>query len=110
VRLLSWGNEPHVAAACTSVTRHTIRIGAIVAIVAIGILLFLAQRHGTVVERPPIVASPIASSTPVLPLATARPQSAQATHFLPQLPPPQLVPRKPSIFVAPPKAKTGNPP
>lgn len=91
-------------------TRHPIRIGAIVAIVAIGILLFLGQRHGSSVERPPVVASPIASLTPVMPLPSARSQPSQATHFLPQLPPAQLVPRKPSIFVAPPKAKTGNPP
>ena len=91
-------------------TRHTIRIGAIAAIVAIGILLFLSQRHGSAVQRQTIVVSPIASSMPVIPLASARPQPAQATHFLPQLPPPQLVPRKPSILVAPPKAKTGNPP
>jgi hypothetical protein len=92
------------------VTRHTIRIGAIVAIAAIAILLFLVQRHGTVVERRTIVAPPIPSSTPVMPLPSGRPLPAQSTHFLPQLPPPQLVPRKPSIFVAPPKAKTGNPP
>jgi hypothetical protein len=92
------------------VKRHAIRVGTLAAIVAIGTLLFLWSRSGNTVEHHAIVASPIASSTPQVPRASARLQPAQSTHFLPQLPPPQLVPRKPSIFVAPPKAKTGNPP
>jgi len=91
-------------------TRYAIRIGAIAAIVAIGMLLFLWQHTGSAVERRTIVASPIASSTPQIPRASVRPQAAQSSHFLPELPPPQLVPRKPSILLAPQKAKSGNPP
>ncbi len=80
------------------------------AVVAAIVAFFFMQHQRTVATDLHVsMPTPLAASTPKMP-APAGPQPTQSTHFLPQLPPQQLVPRKPSLFQAPAKAKTGNPP
>jgi hypothetical protein len=80
------------------------------AVVAATVAFFFAQHQRTMAtDLHTPISTPLASSTPKTP-PLGQPQPAQSTHFLPQLPPPELVPRKPSIFRAPAKAKPVSPP
>ena len=83
---------------------------AMLAAIVVAIVMLLFPRHrepatGLVTPR----ASSIAAPARLTPASSANPQPSGSVHFLPELPPRDLAPRKPSIFQAPAKAGTGNP-
>jgi hypothetical protein len=83
--------------------------GLLAVVATLGALLLLRHQPEMAVDLRAPIPTPTVSSTPEMPWGSALPQPAQSSHFLPQLPPPQLVPRKPSLFEAPAKARTGKP-
>jgi hypothetical protein len=92
-------------------SRIALAAGLLAIVAALGALLILRHQPEMAMDLRAPIPSPTASSTPEMPRAAAAlPQPAQSTHFLPQLPPPQFVPRKPSLFETPAKAKRGKPP
>jgi hypothetical protein len=84
-------------------------VGALAIAAAIAAFFFVTHQRTIATDLRAPIPTPLASSTPKMP-PPAQPQPGQSSHFLPQLPPPQLVPRRPSLFRAPAKAKAGNPP